>query len=257
MRYAKGSCSVCQHPSVRSINRAILQGWAHARIEAEWFVGRMSITRHKARCLKLMNSAALVKQKVRMQVDVYDEFREQLEVMKGLRDAAMEYLQDPLDGRRISLGPRAEEIDVIFSRYGHDAGTGEVKKVRDRETLQELLERLEEQHPGIKIEGFQARRIDFRRYAIDLVNQTDKCIAQFAKLEGLYTKERDNSTSIGQGIKAFNFWRERNPQASGAEICDAMEYIARGINISAQELAKKLRDPIGSPSIFSSLRTSM
>ena len=235
-----GGCSVCKHPSVLVINKHLQAGRQYRWIEANYFVTRSSISRHKRGCLKLNHLEVMKSVRVDQQVDVYLELVEQLNLLKRMRDAAEEYLTDPNDPMRFCMNPRADEITVIFYRFDNDPLTGEVKRTRHRAKLSELQGTIEEQHPGISVRGFSVKATDMRKYILDLVNSVDQCLTQFAKIEGLYTKDRDNAASIETGIKAFKFFLERNPEASLEQQKEAMGLISAGINVSLSDLEQRL-----------------
>lgn len=234
------SCTVCQNPAVVTINKHIAAGRQLRWIEARYFVSQSAVGRHKKNCLKLDTAAVMASIRLEQKVDVYLELQGQLELLKRMRDAAEEYLTDPNDPLRFCFNPRADEITVMYYRFDMDPETGEVKRTKHRNTLAEMQGMIEEKNPGVKLNGFSVKKTDMRRYILDLVRHIDQTLTQFAKLEGLYTKERDNAETITKGMEAFNFWKGKNPQASDTEIKDAMEAISKGVNVRLEDLEQRL-----------------
>jgi hypothetical protein len=71
-----------------------------------------------------------------------------IDVAEKMVDACDRYLADPDDSGRYELGPRADEIDVVYERKLKIGGNKTYKKVRTKHSLQELLRRVESETGG-------------------------------------------------------------------------------------------------------------
>lgn len=119
------------------------------------------------------------------QINVYEEFCEQLEFAKEMRAAARESLT--VDGK-INLAPRAHEINVIY--FDPKEKTALKWPRQQSATLQDLLDRVE---GDIAIpDHTSARTADMRELALKTIDRADLCIDKFAKLGGDYSNPREN-----------------------------------------------------------------
>jgi len=133
-------------------------------------------------------------------INVYAEFEKNLEFVGKLRDAATKWLVDPEDAEVFTVDPRADEIDVVYID-----NSGE-KPVEKRASLAELLERVEGRcynpTPFVKT-------VDLRDYALKVVDRLDTTVDKFAKIEGIYTREKENPNDIPTLAKVVTAYRER------------------------------------------------
>jgi DNA-binding CsgD family transcriptional regulator len=121
-------------------------------------------------------------------VDVRREFGQQLRFAKKLRQAAEEVLSDPNDPLKLTIIPRADEIEVVY--YDHnDLFMGQPK--RKKAMLSALMEALVEQ-AGFEADKFTVKHVDIRKFALDAISVTDTCIDKFAKLQGDYVDAKKN-----------------------------------------------------------------
>jgi hypothetical protein len=210
-------CKICRNPSVEQINKLIARGASFRDIAGQFgnAFTKSSVARHAEDCLKLEIRALIRENKIQNAIDVYGELREQLAFAKALRLAAREYLSDPATGE-IVLIARAHEIDVLFEDYTDLTQSGEPRK--KTESLTALLERAEK--GNLSVIKTVAKHIDIRQFALNAINTTDAVIDKFAKVEGLYTKEKENPDTLAQNrekmerlvskwMTQYNFTRER------------------------------------------------
>jgi hypothetical protein len=203
-------------------------------------LSKSAIWRHGKYCLKHSFQETKKAGQIKRVIEVYDEMTEQFQFAKEIRLAAEEYLSDPRDPSKISLAARADEVDVIYFEIER-RDDGEIKKVRKVATAQELLLRLKEVNPDLMIDAFRApRKIDIRKYALDVIATVDVVLDKFARIEGVYTKERDNSQTIENALKGLTLYREKNPDATEEELREAIAIFARGVSIAESVLIEKL-----------------
>jgi hypothetical protein len=157
-------------------------------------------------------------------IDVWNEFREQLAFAKELRAAAAEWLRCPETGR-ITLEPRASEVNVIYLDPNDTTQSGEMK--RKKANLQTMLDHLEgkECHSPVAIIS-----TDIRKFSFDALGAAETTIDKFAKLSGEYQKERENSDELNQLKKQI----EKVAESQGTDY-------RTELNIFLEEYADKIK----------------
>ncbi len=119
-----------------------------------------------------------------------DEFEENLDFAKKLRKACVKWLVDPENADEFTIDPRADEIDVVYM-------DGIVQR---RSTLAALLARLDgtihHATPFVKT-------VDLREYAIKALDKCDMAADKFAKMDGDYTKDKENPSDDKALAKAL------------------------------------------------------
>jgi hypothetical protein len=232
-------CSICTHPNAREISIQIAKSTPFRHLVKQFGVSLGSLSRHSSKCLKLTPEMIVQQRRVEQSVDAYKEFESQLNFAKKLRDSAMEFLSDPDDPLRMSIAPRADEIDVIYYEYPIGENGEKGKATRKKAKLSELIESIQDANKSLSARQFIVKQPDIRKFALDAIAVTDTCIDKFAKIGGLYMKDRDNAESIQKALEAFNLWSDKNPGAAPEQIRDAIATFARGLNVSKHELMLK------------------
>lgn len=127
-------CTVCRHKARDAIDRALVDGAPARRIVEQYGLSKGAVGRHQADHLP----AALLKgEEAREEVrslGLVEQLERWLERVNLLFDACDRWLRDPEDPSRYDIGPRAEDLKVVFSEAGPD-GT----PVRKKKKLSELL----------------------------------------------------------------------------------------------------------------------
>ena len=98
--------------------------------------------------------------------------------LERLRDGALRWdlFSDPADPSRYDVGPRAEDVDVVYTEL-----VGE-ERVRRKASLADLLERIE--GSGRSVLFAEARHADPRELALKAVAQLRPLVELLAKLVG-------------------------------------------------------------------------
>ena len=177
------ACTVCQHPERAAIEAALVAGAAATAIGARYRVSHDAVSRHSAS--HLPETLALAAQAVA--VVQLDQQADALDVMAELRrvfvrcnllaDACDAWLRDPTDPTRYDLGPRAEEVQVIYREAGPDG-----KVIRQKAPLDELLGRVAAE--GRQVDGWESKRADPRDLVLRTAAQLRPSIELLAKLLG-------------------------------------------------------------------------
>jgi hypothetical protein len=239
----ENKCCVCAYPEVRGVNRAILDR-APYRTIAERFppLSAASIWRHGARCLEFDPTKTANRRRLSEVIDVYNEMVEQFRLAKSLRQACEEYLSDPVDPSKMNLCPRAEEIQVVYEvgTVADGVGGRERKRIKKTATLAELLRHVKEERPDLALQSFDlSKKTDIRRYALDCIHAVDAILDKFARFEGMYTKDRENTANIEKGLRALTLFMEKNPEATEEQIREAISIVSQGVSVSESELIER------------------
>ena len=146
-------CKICYHAERAEIETAIIRGDSKRSISVHFGIAVTSIHRHiKNHMIDAMAETEAVKAIVVRDTAIAGEQARQnggLRVMEELErcfrrvnlmfDACDEWLRDPLEPGKYFIGPRATEIDVLYTERDDD---GNVERCRDN--LQNLLDQVNE-----------------------------------------------------------------------------------------------------------------
>lgn len=199
------TCTVCAHPDREGIDRELVAGESSFRNIAERFsVSAAALHRHKADHLP---QALLRAQELRDEagsLDVMVELERCFERVNLLFDACDRWLRDPADPSRYDIGPRAEELAVIYTEPGEDG-----RPVKRKSSLAELLERIEGAKPGRTVTMVEAKHADPRDLVLKTAGRLQPQIELLAKLLGeLDDRPVVNITLSAEWARSARcFWR--------------------------------------------------
>lgn len=242
-------CTICAHKSVRSINRLIVKGRSLRSIEKQFSdVSDSSVFRHTENCLKLELGAVIQQNLAKQAIDVRAEFEEQLAFAKALREAAKEYLADPLDPLQLSVIPRADEIEVVYYEASgvtvENEETGETtrvgKPIKKSAKLSALLCDVEELR-NIDVDKVNIRHVDLRKFALDAINTTDTCIDKFAKLAGLYQQPQANDADLTKVVEAYRLIEDMYPNASDQDRSAWLDNLAKHTRVPVDAIQRQIK----------------
>src|SRR5688500_17842396 len=129
------ACTICIHPQRDAIDKAIVSGESNRRIAAQFGLAETSIRRHAETHLPAsLLASEQVKEEARA-MDVMTEVQRIMARVNLLYDACDRWLRDPQDPTRYDIGPRSDEVSVVYTEPG-PMGT----PVRKKERLSVLLE---------------------------------------------------------------------------------------------------------------------
>jgi len=187
---AKGPhCTVCGHPRRREVEEAFRGGASTRAIAAQFEpLSRGAIERHLRKHMtprlaeieetsRRVRSEIVLKaveeqarEEVALDLDFWAQLRSQLAGLLRLYDDCAAQLADPRDSRRLFLGPRADEIEVMYL-------AGESRGVA---TLAELLERV--QKGGVlDVVRTSVRVEDPRRLMLRILNALDRLLGRMPR----------------------------------------------------------------------------
>lgn len=174
------TCTVCAHPDSESIDRELVAGESSFRNIAERFsVSVAALHRHKADHVPQSLRRAQELRDEAGDIDVMVELERCFERVNLLFDACDRWLRDPADPSRYDIGPRAEEIQVIYVEP-QEGGL----PVRRKSSLAELLERIEGAKPGRTVMMVEAKHADPRDLVLKTAGRLQPQIELLAKLLG-------------------------------------------------------------------------
>lgn len=188
-KYNSGrKCSVCSHPSVEKINFWISQSKSFRHIASHFGMSYRSVGRHTEKCLQLDVQVLVKEKKIERAIDYHEELQKQFQFCVELQEACREMLLcEQTD--KISFFPRATDVDIIYydllelNFFGNPT-----RKTMD---LQTIINRIK-QIPDIKYERHIVKMSEMHEYALNTVVAIDKVLDKFAKVQGLYKKDKDN-----------------------------------------------------------------
>lgn len=168
-------CTICEHPQREAIDKALVANDSFRNIAERFAISVAALTRHKARHLPggLLKSEA-VRQDVEAR-NVMAELERCFERVNLLFDACDRWLRDPDDPSRYDLGPRANELMVIYN-ITNEAGTS----TRRKAPLQRLLNIVGERHTVL---GWEAKSADPRELVLKTANRLQGHIELLAELK--------------------------------------------------------------------------
>lgn len=200
-------CSVCGRKDLKKINEAICNNSSYRSIAQQFGIIHTTLQRHIETCLGLELATIQQKHREQQAINVYDEFKEQLAFAKDLRLAAREYLSDVNDPLKLSITPKAHEIEVTYFDHNDMQMVGDVMMPKKKTAqLSTILESIFTEG-NLEPDKYKITTIDIRKFALDAINTTDTCIDKFAKLSGEYTKDKENPADLSRVASAVKEYR--------------------------------------------------
>lgn len=171
-----------------------------------------------------------------MKVDVEREFTEQLSFTKKLRKASEKWLF--VDGE-VSLDARDTEAYLVYTDKNDldDKGKPKKKKALVAEVMEML--RTDAIEP-VKITAETVDRKFALEYALKTIATADTVIDKFARIDGLYTKDKENPATVEKAARAFHDWAKDNPTATDDERKVWISRFASSANVPEEELAQQI-----------------
>ncbi len=188
-------CSVCAHPERAAIDKALVAGESFRNIAERTGTSVAALSRHRADHLPEVLAKAKQARAAAHGADLGDQVTRQdaheqahaLDVMTELErcftrvnmlfDACHAWLLDPDDATRYYLGPRADDVKVIY--WGRDRSGQAVTK---KAPLSEILARVED--AGVRVERWETKYADPRELALKVAAQLKGQTELLAKLMG-------------------------------------------------------------------------
>ncbi len=188
------TCTICSHPERQAIDQALVTGESLRNLAERFAISAAALHRHrhehmpvmlaKAQQARAEAQAALGAQVAQHEakeqahaLDVMTELERCFARVNMLFDACHEWLLDPTDPTKYYLGPRADDVQVIY--WGRDRGGQAVQK---KAPLSEVLARVED--AGVRVERWETKYADPRELALKVAAQLKGQTELLAKLMG-------------------------------------------------------------------------
>ncbi|MBW8036745.1 MAG: hypothetical protein FVQ79_14245 [Planctomycetes bacterium] len=170
-------CTACGSKEVEKINQLLIVGVSIREITQRYRLSKDAIFRHKKNHIPELLAKA-EKGEILKANKIIEEIERIYNRVNKLFNACDRYLQDPDNPDQYDLGPRAEDITVIYFRF--DENTGKMK--RDKAKLSRLLEMLSKQ--GVKVVSWRYRHADPRELILKTQDRLQAQLELLSKLSG-------------------------------------------------------------------------
>jgi hypothetical protein len=174
-------CTVCVHANRDTIDSALVAGEPLRDIAGRFSVSRSSLDRHKAEHLPASLAKAEQAAEVASATNVMAELERCFARVNLLFDACDRWLRDPADPDRYDIGPRADDVLVIYEEPNPDKPDG--RPIRSKAPLSALLPRAEQQN-GVTVLRVESRHADPRELVLKAAAQLQGQTELLAKLLG-------------------------------------------------------------------------
>jgi hypothetical protein len=181
------TCTICSHDERARIETLMAQGKPLRHIASQTGAGYKSIQRHQE-CIADILAEARRRREIESAINVDEEIKAACATMKRLRDACEEWLADPDRPDKFTLDARAGEVMVIYD----ELEPGAEKATRKRDSLRNLLARIEQKLSGVTVERAESKYADPRQLIINTMRQMTSQLDVIAKLQGLYKQPETN-----------------------------------------------------------------
>jgi 5'-deoxynucleotidase YfbR-like HD superfamily hydrolase len=131
------------HPNRRLIEQELAEGVPIRTLSERYNIHRSSLERYKKNRLPDELVKAAKQRDITSANELFSIILKTVQRMEKLSDSCDEYLKDPDNPGLYHLGPQAEEIQVVYKEE-ITLPNGEERIVRKKDSLQDLLFRLEE-----------------------------------------------------------------------------------------------------------------
>lgn len=189
-------CKACIHPMLPEINRALAAQEPERTVANRFGLSKASVHRHKKACVPSRLAAvqerlsAAERREIEARgarsgasaVDEYVTLQRCWEKMDLMLDACDRFLTDPADASRYDLGPRADDVEVVFVD-----GTADPKLRKAR--LSELLRKVEE-GLGMTTVGSRWKIADPRKLIHSTVREIRGNIALLQDVRNMVPKDK-------------------------------------------------------------------
>lgn len=192
------TCTICKHEKRAEIEAALVQRVSLRDIARQFLVSKDAASRHQ-NCMAEVLEAGRKALAVESAINVDEELVFCRDKTRMLTAACFDWLTDPTDSTKLYLGPRAEDVEVIYL-----VGDSE-KKERKKAKLSELLQQVET-GLNISVVWSETKYADPRELLIKASSalgnhmKTYHGFKQQAELENL-RQEIDQIKSLLQGQK--------------------------------------------------------
>jgi hypothetical protein len=167
-------CTVCVHPDRPTVDMALVNRRPFRTIADQFRVSKTALIRHHDDHLPATLATAQADQEGTQAIDLMAELKRCFERVNLLFDACHDWLKDPDDPNRYTLGPRAEDVQVIYSELVGD------KVVQKKARLSALLAKLEDAR--VDVQRGEIRHADPRELILKTAGRLQGHLEMLVKL---------------------------------------------------------------------------
>lgn len=184
-----GGCIICSHPKAAEIDKALSMPGARTASVAKLFgVHPATLTNHLKSHIPKFIEAAEAAVRVERGLDIKAVVFQNADVLSKSIRACDKWLTDPDNPDEYTFEPRAHEIQVIYLDKTDCDDRGNPK--RKKMNLQRLLDMATV--PEREVDWAKDQTVDVWGHSLKTVREWNDLIDRWAKLNGLYQKERAN-----------------------------------------------------------------
>lgn len=165
------------HPDREKIVKALVEGRPYGEIVKQHGTSKASLSRYMRQKLMPQAAEAMLVRDMRDAGTLLEEIGRVMERVQLMYDACDEYLRDPVDPRKYTLGPRAEEITVsVLEDLGGD------EKRRRSMDLQALIDEI--RGAGKEVLSLRYKHADPRKLLLDAARTLNQQLELLARIQG-------------------------------------------------------------------------
>lgn len=174
------SCTICQHPERRAIDRAIVERVSYRTIAKRFACSPTAALRHAGEHLLPEIAEGWQAERERNNADLVDRLRSWMAVTTKLLAACDEWLLDPDDPERYTLEPRSSEIVIHMEEH---MGPRQ-RPIRRKMKLSEAIARVEGK-PGMgDLVMAEHRTADPRKLVVSITKTLESNLRLMGELQG-------------------------------------------------------------------------
>jgi hypothetical protein len=171
-------CTVCSHPQRGAIDRALVEGQSAPQIAAKYReISDDAVRRHAESHIPPALAKAAADSEGRTAAATLEQLDRCIQRINLLFDACHEWLTDPDDPSRYYIGPRSEDLQVVYT-----AQDAEGKPVRRKARLSELLNRVAGVAPEVRL--VETKHADPRELVLDTARRLEGQTELLARIVG-------------------------------------------------------------------------
>jgi predicted transcriptional regulator len=167
------------HPKRTQIVNALIKGeMSQTQIAKKYGIAKATLNKYMKEHLAERAAKAAVERNLNNGEEILKEIGRAMEKAQKMLDACDEYLTDPKDPKKYYLGPRADEVEIIYE-YTVQSGDKEYTK-KERDTLKNMLDRLK----GKDVVGVKYKYSDPRDLLLKAAHALYKPLELMARIQG-------------------------------------------------------------------------
>jgi hypothetical protein len=188
-------CTVCDHGARHQIDRLIAGGRFSDRIISNRFVvSKQAVQRHRVNHVPKYLARMVRARDLVDKEKVLGEIEDMVHEVRMVFDACHEYLLDPKDPTRYFLGPRAEEIEVVYLER-EKSKNGKERVTRKRARLSALLDKTR-----AEVDHSRYRIADPRKLILEASERLEHIVETIADISGFIPRNPEPQTTINMQV---------------------------------------------------------